>query len=221
MRKKEGEEDDGQILFFSCLQSKHLDLVVPSGTQIRPWYLRFAAQYFLTFQSKAQFNTFVILDFAKKIQNKIHRYNFGHFWRENSNYDFGIFDRESISHGPTSLKIVATFLRVTFNVTVQFLFPQKSQNVLKSLTVPKVSKSLKRLKKSQNVPNFTVKHWKPLQSRYVKMWIFGLKNQQKWPNRVTYFLQIRVSWILHISKIQSKFFSKSTFRTKLDFWVPI
>ena len=38
---------------------------------------------------------------------------------------FAIFDRESISHGPTSLKIVVvvvvgTLLKVTFNVTVTF-----------------------------------------------------------------------------------------------------
>ena len=89
---------------------------------------------------------------------------------------FEVFDREKISHGPTSLKIVVvvvvgTLLKVTFNVTVtfnitvtfnvtatfnvtvQFLFPQKSQNVPKSLkTSAKVSNSPKRFQTSQKVP---------------------------------------------------------------------
>ena len=79
-----------------------------------------------------------------------------------------IFDRESISHGPTSLKIVVvvvgtllkvtfnvtvTFnitvafnITVTFNVTVQLLVPQKSQNV---------PKCLKKSQKCQTIQHFS------------------------------------------------------------------
>ena len=71
-----------------------------------------------------------------------------------------IFDRESISHGPTSLKIVVvvvllgTLLKVTFNVTAQFSFAQKSQNVPKSLKkFQKSQKSPKSLKTSPKVSN--------------------------------------------------------------------
>ena len=121
------------------------------------------------------------------IFKKSQRYFFFSFF----GFTYMFFDRESISHGPTSLKIVVlllllgTLLKVSFNVTVQFLFPQKSQNVPKSLkkvlkvskspkslkTSPKVSTSPKRLKQSrksqksfkclkkyQNVSNLTVKH---------------------------------------------------------------
>ena len=68
------------------------------------------------------------------------------------------FDRESISHGPTSWKIVVvvgdlrTLLKVTFNVTVLILILNKSPKDLKSQKVPE------SLEKSQNVTNLTVKH---------------------------------------------------------------
>ena len=81
------------------------------------------------------------------------------------------FDRESISHGPTSLKIVVvvvgdlkTLLKVTFdvtvtsNVTVTF---NVTVLILLSKKSPKdfeVSKSHQSLKKSQNVSNLTVLH---------------------------------------------------------------
>ena len=76
---------------------------------------------------------------------------------------FGVFDRESISHGPTSLKIVVvvvvvgdlkTLLKVTFNVTVKsnvtvtfnvtVLMLKSPQKTSKSQKVIKVSKSPKK-----------------------------------------------------------------------------
>ena len=80
-----------------------------------------------------------------------------HFFNsEVSRNSFGkVFDRESISHGPTSLKIVVvllgTLLKVTFfNVTLQFFISSKvSKRPQKSQKVPKVSK---KSQKSQNVP---------------------------------------------------------------------
>ena len=50
---------------------------------------------------------------------------------------------------------------------------------------------------------------------WVKIWIYDKKNYQKSLFRVTYFLQIRVSWILQISKIQSKYSQNLLFRTKI------
>ena len=75
------------------------------------------------------------------------------------------FDRESISHGPASLKIVVvllvgTLLNVTLNITVTFKMSQSlltSQHnfyFLKSLKRPQKSpKVSKRPQKSQKVPN--------------------------------------------------------------------
>ena len=69
-------------------------------------------------------------------------------------WNSNIFDRESISHGPTSLKIVVllgTLLKMTFKVTVTFniTWLLTSQRLLMSQYVPK---SLNLSQKSQNVP---------------------------------------------------------------------
>ena len=64
-----------------------------------------------------------------------------------------VFDRESISHGPTSLKIVVVgdlipLVKVTFNVTVTY-----NVTVTFNVTVAfNVFKILKKSRKSQKVP---------------------------------------------------------------------